>query len=182
MSNQYNQNTNIPAIVEQRNPQTAPLLIPVQEHSQYLKNLHTQATILHHELSQRLTFLGDYIDHVLYVIDFHLTQADSGPGSWAKVVSPAPTLLRNILDLEHTAGMFASLHLQPGLEDWRKLESLTRRIGEFVGRTGWMYLGSEFCEIRAWAGEAEKVLGHGKTAIVWVWETIRKVEEAQGGE
>ena len=43
-----------------------------------------------------------------------------------------------------------------------------------------MYLGRDFREVRAWVSDAGKVLGVGKRAIVWVEETICKVE-AQAG-
>jgi len=181
MSNQYSQNNDILPIVEQQQPQTAPALAPPQEHSQYLKVLHTQAMILHHELSERLTFLGDYIDHALCVIDLHFNQADSNPEPWERVIRPAQTLFHNVLDLAHSAEILAGLPLQRGFEDWQKLDSLALTIGEFVGRTGWMYLGRDFREIRAWASEAGKVLEVGKRAIVWVEETIRKVEAQAGG-
>ena len=181
MSNQYSQNNDIPSMVEQQQqPQTAPVLAPPQEHSQYLKDLHTQAKILHHELSERLTFLGDYIDHAQCLIDFHFNQADSNPEPWERVISPAQTLLHNVLDLAHSAEILAGLPLQREFEDWQKLDSLALTIGEFVGRTDWMYLGRDFREVRAWASDAGKVLGVGKRAIVWVEETICKVE-AQAG-
>ncbi|RPB03632.1 hypothetical protein L873DRAFT_180654 [Choiromyces venosus 120613-1] len=177
MTFQHNQTRNVYPVTQQGQPLTAD-----PERAKYLQKLHAQGVIIHHELSKRLIFLEDYVDHALSLVDSNLNLPDYAATNVDRVFHPAQTLLDNILDLDRAATVLVNLDLERGREDWEEIHRVARELEGFVGETGWTFLGGDDCNVQVWLTGAEILLQDGERASRWVEEANLRVEVLAGEE